>query len=76
MSKGSVYMDIPGTGKVIAIWEEVFFKLRVSFDGLVIRKDVFSDSSQRTERNIDVAEEVLKIQISVYFKFCLDEELI
>ena len=76
MYKGSIYLDIPGIGKVIAIWDEVFFKLIVSFDGLVIRKKVFSESSHRIERNLDVVKEILEIKISVSFEFCLDEDLI
>ena len=76
MSKGSVYLDIPGVGRVIAIWGEVIFKLRVSIDGLVIRKEVFSESSNRIEIYLDVVKEVLEIQISVSFEFCLDEDLI
>ena len=61
---------------MIAIWEKVFFKLRVSFDGLVIRKEVFSESSQRIETHLDVVKEVLEIHSSASFEFCLDEELI
>ena len=76
MSKGRVYLDIPGVGRVFAIWDKVFFKLRVSFDGLLIRKEVFSESSNRIETNIDVAKEIIEIQISVSFELYLDEELI
>ena len=76
MSKGSVYLDIPGVGRVFEIWGKLFFKIRVSFDGLVIRKEVFSESSHRIERHLDVVEEVLKIHISVSFEFCIDEDLI
>ena len=61
---------------MIAIWDKLFFKLRFYFDGLVIRKEVFSESSHRIERNIDVVKEVIEIQSSVSFEFCLDEELI
>ena len=76
MSKGSVYLDIPGIGRVIAIWFEVFFKLKVSFDGLVTRKEVLSQSSHLIKAHLDVVIEVLEIQSSVSFEFCLDEELI
>ena len=72
MSKGSVYLDIPGIGRVIAIWDEVFVKTRVSFDGLVTRKDVFSESSHHIEAHIGVVIEVLEIHSSVSFEFCLD----
>ena len=74
--QGSVYLDIPGIGTVIAIWDEVLFKLRVYFDGLVTNKEVFSESIHHIEAHIDVVIEVIEIQISVYFEFCLDEELI
>ena len=76
MFKGTVYLDIPGIGTVIAIWDEVFFKLRVSFDVMVTRKGFFSDSSHRIEAYLDVVVEVLEIYSSVSFKLCLDEELI
>ena len=69
-------MGIPGVGRVIVIWDEVFFKLRVYFDGLVIRKEVLSESSHRIERHLDVVKEILEIKSSVSFEFCLDEELI
>ena len=76
MSNGSVHLDIPGIGRVIAIWDEVFFELRVSFYGPVIRKEVFSESSHRIETHLDAVKEVIDIQSSVSFEFCLDEELI
>ena len=56
MSKGGVYLEIPGVGSVIAIWDKLFFKLRVSFDGLVIRKKIFSESSHRIETHLDVVK--------------------
>ena len=61
---------------MIAIWDKVFFKLRVSFDGLLIRKDLLSESSHCIETNLDVVKEFLDINSSVSFEFCLDEELI
>ena len=76
MSKVGVYLDIPIVGGVIAIWDKEFFKLRLSVYGLVIRKKVYSESSHRIERHLDVVIEVLEIQSSVSFEFCLDEELI
>ena len=66
-------MDIPGVGRVIAIWDKVVFKLRVSFDGLLIRKEFLPDSSHRIERNIDLVKEILEIKSSVSFELCLDE---
>ena len=61
---------------MLAIWDEVFFKLGVSFDGLVIMKEVFSESSHRIETHPDVVKGVLEIQSNVFFEFCLDESLI
>ena len=58
------------------IWDKVLFKLRVSFDVLVIRKKVFSESSYRIETHIDVVVEIIKFQSSIYFEFYLDEEFI
>ena len=61
MSKGSVGMSIPIIGRVIMIWDEVFFKLRVSFDGMVSRKKVFLERSHRIEAHIYVVVEVLEV---------------
>ena len=69
-------MEIPGVGGVIAIWDKELFKLRVSFDVLVITKEVFYESSHRIERHLDVVIEVLDIQRSVSFELYLDEELV
>ena len=69
-------MDIPGVGRVFATWEKVFFKIIVSFDGLVISREIFSESSHHIEIHLDVVEEVLKIQSSVSFDFCIDEYLV
>ena len=41
------------------IWGELFFKIRVSFDGMVISKKVLSESSHSIETHLDVAVEVL-----------------
>ena len=76
MSKGIVYLYIPGIGRVIAIWDELFFKIRVSIDGLITSKEVFSESIHGIEEHLDVVIEVLEIQRSVSFEFYLDEELI
>ena len=57
---------------MITIWDEVLCKLRLSFDGLVTRKEVFSESSHRIESHLDVVVEVLDIQSIVSFDLCLD----
>ena len=69
-------MNIPVVGRVIAISDKVLFKLRASFDGLVIRKEVFYESSHRIDRNLDVVKEILEIKSSVSFELFHDEELI
>ena len=51
-----MYLYIPGIGRLIAILEKVLFKLRVSFDGLVIRNEIFSEYSHRIETHIDVVK--------------------
>ena len=61
---------------MIAIWDKIFFKLRVSFDGLVIRKEVFFESIHCIETHLDVVKNVLEIQSSVSFEFFIDEDLI
>ena len=58
------------------IWDKLFFKLRVSLDGLVIRKKVFYEYSHRIDTHLDLVREISEIQISVSFEFYLDEELI
>ena len=40
--------------KMTTIWDGVFFKLRVYFDGIVSRKKVFLESSYLIERHNDV----------------------
>ena len=74
MSKGVVYLAIPVVVDVIAIWDNLFFEIRVLVDGQVIRKELFSESSHRIERHLDVVKEIIEIKSSVSFEFCLDEE--
>ena len=76
MSKGVVGLSIARIGRTITIWDEVLFKLRVYFDVMVIRKKVISDSNNRIETYLYVVVEVLEVQSSVAFEFCLDEEFI
>ena len=76
MSKGSLYLKITRIVRVTKIWYEVFCNLRVSVDGLVTRKKILSESSHRIEIYIDVVVEVLKVHISVFFEFYIDEEFI
>ena len=58
------------------MWDEVFSKLRVSFDGLVISKKVFLESSNSIETYIDLVVEVLEVHSSVSFELCINEESI
>ena len=76
VSKGSVGICVPIIVRVREIWDKVFFKIKVYFDGLVIRKIVFSYSSHSIETHIDVVVEVLDVRSSVAFEFCLDEKFI
>ena len=48
----------------------------MSFDGLVTRKEILSESSNCIEAHLDMVVEVIEIQISVSFVLCLEEELI
>ena len=59
MSKGFVGMSIPIIGRVVTIWDELLFNLRVYFDGLLIRKKLFWYSSYRIEIHLDVFVEVI-----------------
>ena len=58
------------------IWHEVFFKLRVSSDGLVSREKVLSECSKRIETHLDVFVEFLEVHISAAFELCLGEYFI
>ena len=73
MSNGSVYLNIPIIGRVITIWDEVFCKLIMYFDGLVSRKEVFLEYSHHIETHTGVIVEVLEVQISFSCELCLDE---
>ena len=53
-------------------WDIVLFKIRVSFDGLVIRKKVFSESSNHIETRLEVLVEVLYVYSSVNYNFYLN----
>ena len=48
----------------------------MSFDGLVIRKNILLKSSHHIETHLDVFVEFLEVQISDSFEFYLDEEFI
>ena len=61
---------------MITIWDEVLFKLRVSFDVMVISKKVLLESSNLIETYINVVVEVIKAQSSVSFDFCIDEDFV
>ena len=61
---------------MILIWDEILFKFRVSFDGLVSKKKVLSAFSHNIETHIDLVLEVLEVQSSVAFEFCFDEDFI
>ena len=65
--KRSVDMCIPIIGRMRAIWDKLFFKVRISFDGKLIRKKVFSEYSNCIETHLDVVVEVLEVHNSVAF---------
>ena len=60
-------MRIPRIGRVITIWDKIFFKLGMYFDVLVSRKKVFLESSHFVKTNFDMVVEVIEVQNSVYF---------
>ena len=76
VSNGSVGLRILKIWRVIMIWSEVLFKLKVSFYQLVSRKKVFSESSHHIETHLNLVLEVLEVQSSVAFVFCIDEEFV
>ena len=69
-------MNIPIIVRVIKIWDEVLFKLRLSFDGLVSSNNVLLESSNRIETHLDVIVEVIEVHSNAAFEFCLDEDFI
>ena len=69
-------MCIPRVKRMKEIWGEVFFKLIVYFDGLVIVKKLLLDYIHRIETHIDVVIEVLEFHSSFAFELYLDEEFI
>ena len=69
-------MNIQIIGRVIIIWDEVFLKLIVSVDGMVIRKKVLLGSIHHIETHLDVVVEVLEVNISVAFELFIGEESI
>ena len=66
-------MCILKIGRDRTILDEVFFKLRVSFDGLVSRKKVFLEYGHRFETHLDLVVEFTDVKKSASFDFCLDE---
>ena len=47
LAKITVVICVPIIGRVRTIGDELFLKIRVSFDGILRRKKVFSESSHR-----------------------------
>ena len=58
------------------IWDEVFIKIRVSFDGLMIRKKVLSESIKHIETHLDMFVGVLEFPICFAFEFYIYEYFI
>ena len=56
--------------------EQGIFKFRISFDGIVSSKKLFSQSINRIKIHFDVIVEDIEVQISVSFEFYLDEEFV
>ena len=69
-------MKIPRIRRVITIWDEIFCKLIVYFNGLITRNKVFLEYIHRIETHIEVVVEILEAQSSVSFEFCIDEDFI
>ena len=61
MYKVIVGLIITIIGRVITIWDEVLFKIRLSFDGLVIMKNFFLEYIHCIDKHIDVVVEVLEV---------------
>ena len=58
VSKLVVGLIIPIIGSLITIWDKILFKLRVYFDGMVIRKKVFLESSHHIDTHLDLVVKV------------------
>ena len=71
MSKGVLGVIIPRIVGMIMIWSKIFFKPRVYFYGLVIRKKIILKYIHYIETQLYVVVEVLKVHSSVVFEFFL-----
>ena len=49
------------------IWHKLFVKIGVSFDVLVISKEVFLESIRRIDTHLDIVVENIEVQSSVFF---------
>ena len=61
---------------MITIEYKLFFKLRLSLDGLVTKKKVFSESSHHIDTYLDVVVGFLEVQRSVASEFYIDKDFI
>ena len=61
--------------RVRTISHEAFLKIGVSFDGMLRKKEVFSESSHHIEKHLDVVVEIIEVQVSVSFYLCIGEEI-
>ena len=66
-SKVIVCLWLIRIGRESMIRHEVLLKLRVSFCGMVISKEIFYDYIRRIETYLDVVVEIIEFQSSVYF---------
>ena len=76
VANNSLYLNFPIIGRVIMIWDGLFFKLKVFFDLLIIRKKLFLVSSHLIDTYLYVVVEVIEVLISFSFELCIHEEFI
>ena len=65
LSKVGVCLGIIVIVRLRKIWHEALFKLGVLFDGMLSRKGVFSESTNRSETHIDMVVRIIEVQYSV-----------
>ena len=59
VSNGNLCLCIPIIGRLRTIWYKLLVKLRLLFNGLLFRKEIFSESSDHIETHIDTIVEII-----------------
>ena len=69
-----MFITIIGSPRTIC--HKVLFNFRVSFDGLLSRKEILLESSNRINIHIGEIVDIPEVQSNVSFELCIDEKFI